>query len=209
MARHAFRLVPFETGGPAVTIDGQLTLAAAAPGGGAPVLELGLLVRDQDPGDDTGNGSGDGAGTGVASLAIAEQGEAAIAGAESRRCDGLWQHTCLECFLGPAGQPHYLEFNLAPHGAWNVYALDGYRQGLRPAPDYRSLPFACTCGPEGLALKLRCALPRRWEAVVSLDWQVSAVLEDRHGGLSYWALRHAPGAADFHDRNHWVLDQPL
>ncbi|EDY39419.1 conserved hypothetical protein [Cyanobium sp. PCC 7001] len=194
--------MPFEAGGPAVTIDGQLTLAAAMPGEGAPVLELALLVRDRDPGD--------GAGNGVASLAIPELlPDAPTAGAEGLRRDGLWQHTCLECFVGPAGQPHYLEFNLAPHGAWTVYALDGYRQGLRPAPDYRSLPFRCTSSPEGLELNLRCALPRGWKAVACLDWQVSAVLEDRHGSLSYWALRHPRGAADFHDRNQWVLDQPL
>jgi hypothetical protein len=201
MARHTFGLVPFRAGGPAVRIDGQLTVSAAAPGESAPVLELALRLRDRDPGR--------GAGNGVASLAIPVPPDAAAAGGEGLRRDGLWQHTCLECFLGPTGQPHYLEFNLAPDGSWNVYSLDGYRQGLRAAGGYRSLPFRCASGPGGLALDLRCPLPRSWNAVACIDWQVSAVLENRHGDLSYWALRHPPGVADFHARSHWMLDQPL
>jgi hypothetical protein len=33
-----------------------------------------------------------------------------------------------------------------------------------------------------------------------------AVIEDEHGRLSYWALRHAPGKPDFHRRDGFALE---
>jgi hypothetical protein len=49
-----------------------------------------------------------------------------------RRCDGLWQTTCLEAFWGFAGQDAYWELNLAPSGDWNLYRLNHYRGPLAP-----------------------------------------------------------------------------
>lgn len=51
------------------------------------------------------------------------------------RFDGLWETTCFELFLQPeAAMPSYWEVNFSPRGDWNVYALDGYREGLREEP---------------------------------------------------------------------------
>ncbi|SBO42463.1 DOMON-like domain-containing protein [Cyanobium sp. NIES-981] len=198
MERQVFALVPFEAAAPAVTIGGRLRVGAAEPGGTGLVLELTFDVRSQPEHH------------GLAGLALPRP-PAGVAGGpgEGARRDGLWEHTCLECFLAPAGQPHYLEFNLAPDGAWNVYALDAYRQGLRPAAEYRSLPFHCRIGPEALQLELRCPLPSSWHGVRAIDWQVSAVLENLDGGLSHWALRHPAAAADFHDRRQWSRGELL
>jgi hypothetical protein len=35
---------------------------------------------------------------------------------------------------------------------------------------------------------------------------LSAVVEEENGTLSYWALRHAPGKADFHCPDGFVLE---
>jgi hypothetical protein len=35
---------------------------------------------------------------------------------------------------------------------------------------------------------------------------LSAVIEERDGMLSYWALRHAPGKPDFHRRDGFALE---
>jgi hypothetical protein len=135
-----------------------------------------------------------------------------------QRLDGLWQHTCLECFLGAAGQEAYWEFNLAPDGDWNVYALDGYRQGLRPEPSVEHLPFDCrwqSSPSDGLQLQLQlqAELPsrlaeqlrssRKGDAGPALEWNVTAVLEQCDGTLSYWAVGHRPEPADFHWRPAW------
>ena len=50
------------------------------------------------------------------------------------RRDELWQSTCLELFIAQPNEPPYWEINLAPNGDWNVYRLDGYRQGLQTEP---------------------------------------------------------------------------
>ncbi len=117
MARHRFQLVPFPSDAvpsPTVTIQGQLALEPQDQGG--PGLELLIEL------------SAAGVHPGLEALLIPEP----QANPGGPRRDELWQHTCLECFVAPAGQPGYLEFNLAPDGAWNVYALEGYRRGAQP-----------------------------------------------------------------------------
>ena len=55
------------------------------------------------------------------------------------RTDGLWQTTCCEAFVKPAGRSDYLEFNLSPSTAWASYRFDDYRAGMREAdvvPDF-------------------------------------------------------------------------
>lgn len=99
------------------------------------------------------------------------------------RRDLLWQTTCLELFLARPGANRYWEFNLSPAGHWNVYRLEGYRQGLTLEQAYQQLPFhvkqhgqaftspqqAASPGQQ-LTLTLRCPLPpdvqrRQGEAV--------------------------------------------
>ncbi|MFN9692678.1 MAG: DOMON-like domain-containing protein [Synechococcaceae cyanobacterium] len=57
-----------------------------------------------------------------------------------RRRDELWTSTCLECFLARPLEAGYWELNLSPCGDWNLYRLDGYRQGLRPEASIHDLP---------------------------------------------------------------------
>ena len=135
-----------------------------------------------------------------------------------QRRDELWQHTCLECFLGAAGREAYWEINMAPNGDWNVYALDGYRQGLRPEPSQEQLPFTCSWqqnagGALTLQLSLHWMLPPALiddlamgngrDQPAALEWNVTAVLEQPDGRLSYWAVGHRPEQADFHWRAAW------
>jgi hypothetical protein len=130
------------------------------------------------------------------------------AGSSPRRRDGLWEHTCLECFLGCAHQQAYWEFNLAPGGDWNVYRLEGYRQGLQEAAEYIRLPFESRIGTTGLELALSTPLPMELRGAAPLVGNVSAVIEATDGGLSYWAPRHGTHAPDFHERSLWI-DQPV
>jgi len=118
------------------------------------------------------------------------------------RADGLWRHTCFELFAA-ADAPGYREYNFSPAGNWQAYAFADYRQGG---------PLSCAVAPtltlsrtaDGLELAVllpRAALP---EGIRRLG--ISAVLEAGDGGLSYWALRHAPGKPDFHHPDTFALD---
>jgi hypothetical protein len=121
----------------------------------------------------------------------------------SRWVDGLWRHTCFEAFVMAGEGPAYSEFNLSPSGEWAVYSFSGYRDGgeaaLEPVPK-----IAVRRSGDRVALDAQlhpdCLPPGR-----SLRLGLSAVVEDAHGVLSYWALRHPPGEPDFHHADAFAL----
>lgn len=120
----------------------------------------------------------------------------------------LWKHTCCECFIAAKGQSAYHEYNFSPSREWAVYAFSNYREGapvvdeaLDPGIEVRRLadrlelaasialqPLRARCGDGPLAIGL------------------SAMIEDAHGRLSYWALRHPAGQPDFHHRDSFTLE---
>jgi len=107
------------------------------------------------------------------------------------RADGLWKQTCLEAFL--AADPGYYEFNFSPSGQWAAYRFDAYRAGMRDAatPD----PVVDWSAGEGVArLVATLSLPPGLTGGLGL----SAIIADKAGNRSFWALAHPPGAADFH-----------
>jgi len=125
--------------------------------------------------------------------------------AEPKRCDGLWNHTCLEAFVRDPAVDAYWEYNLSPSGDWNVYRLDGYRQGLRQESAYGTLPFKLRQRSGTVALELRCCLPPSLHRSAELQLGLCAVLQEHSGRLSYWALSHPASEPDFHDPRGWTL----
>lgn len=124
--------------------------------------------------------------------------------ASGERVDGLWRHTCCEAFIGVPGVAGYREFNLSPSGDWQAYVFAGYRRGgpLEPA---RGPRLDCRLTATGCTLRAR--LPAA-DLPATGPWRLGlgAVLEDRDGGLSYWALGHPPGAPDFHHPDTFTLE---
>ncbi len=114
-------------------------------------------------------------------------------GAERR--DELWRTTCFEAFLRIEGDSGYREWNFAPSGDWAAYDFTDRRQGMAPAeiasPPYIRMEDNLTWWALGAAIALDAG--RTWEL------GLSAVLEERDGTKSYWALGHGGGQPDFHD----------
>src|SRR5262245_48118182 len=107
-----------------------------------------------------------------------------------RFADGLWRHTCFEVFVASRSRA-YREYNFSPSGEWASYDFASYRRrvGARPRrPSVRVLR-------NGLQAKVPAG------ARIGL----AAVIEEKNGTLSYWALRHAPGRPDFHHRRAFAL----
>jgi hypothetical protein len=126
------------------------------------------------------------------------------------QADGLWQHSCFEAFIRRGRGSGYVEFNLSPSVEWAAYAFDGYRRGMRRLPGVPD--------PGIVALEHR-RLHELWasldlEAVPGLTarktWRMglAAVIEDRQGAKSYWALAHPPGPPDFHHKDCFAADVP-
>ncbi len=124
----------------------------------------------------------------------------------SVRADRLWKTTCCEMFLAPVGSDTYFEFNYSPSTQWAAYRFDGYRAGGRD-----------------LSLAVAPHVDRgddESDYLVEVDQDLSdipsgavrmglaAVIEETDGTKSYWALAHAPGPPDFHNRDCFIATLP-
>jgi hypothetical protein len=126
----------------------------------------------------------------------------------SGRADGLWRSTCFEAFLRAPPDEAYCELNFAPSTEWAAYRFDAYRAGMRAADDIGAprLEFEAAGGLLSLQASLDPAgLPG--EAAWRLG--LAAVIEEAGGGISYWALAHPPGRADFHRADGFILELPV
>ncbi len=124
------------------------------------------------------------------------------------RTDNLWQHTCFEAFIGIEGETAYHEFNFSPSGQWAAYAFSDYRQRTDIFPELEAPDIRTRIFPDRLELEAsiaQTALPRTPERRL-LQIGLSAVVENRTGGMSYWALSHATAKPDFHDRRSFIID---
>lgn len=121
------------------------------------------------------------------------------------RQDGLWRHSCFEVFIAAEGG-RYAEINLAPSGDWAAYVFDGYRAGMRPL-DLPPPGIEAVVGTDRLALRARLDFASLTYSGIAAPWRVgaSAVIEDRAGVLSYWALEHAAEKPDFHHADGFVV----
>ena len=117
------------------------------------------------------------------------------------RADELWRHTCFEAFAPARGG--YREYNLSSSGQWATYAFEGYRRGMRAAPE--------TASVRGLEVREGEAVFDAWIELPGGDrgrLALSAVIETTAGEKSYWALAHPSDKPDFHHPDSFVLELP-
>ena len=97
----------------------------------------------------------------------------------------------------------YREFNFSPSGQWAAYAFRRYRDGGA---------LDCELAPE-IAVR-RTANRLELDARIRRDFLpqgrplrlgLSAVVEDAHGVLSYWALQHPADKPDFHHSDSFAI----
>ena len=114
---------------------------------------------------------------------------------EPARADNLWETTCFEAFLRIPGAAAYREWNFAPSGEWAAYDFAGSRDGrtnAEVAAPYIRVEDNLTWWALGATIAVDA------DAVWALG--LSAVIEQKDGTKSYWALAHPAGdKPDFHD----------
>jgi hypothetical protein len=114
---------------------------------------------------------------------------------EPGRAEDLWETTCFEAFLRAPDGEAYREWNFAPSGNWAAYDFASHRDGrIEPevAAPYIRFEDNMTWFALGATIAVNAAT----------DWQIglSAILEEKDGTKSYWALAHPEGdKPDFHD----------
>jgi len=120
------------------------------------------------------------------------------------RTDGLWKTTCCEMFLALPGSEAYFEFNYAPSSQWAAYRFDSYRVVGNDLP----VSVAPHVDRESACLaEVRQNLSDLPPG--PLQMSLTAVIEETDGTKSYWALAHAPGPPDFHNRTSFIATLPV
>jgi len=124
-----------------------------------------------------------------------------------QRANDLWRHTCFEAFLRGKGESTYYEFNFSPSREWAAYMFRRYRDSMAPVRDFDPCVVVNREDDRlelAASIRLDCLLQAQPGA--GLQLALSAVVEDEHGVLSYWALSHPPGRPDFHHPDAFVLE---
>lgn len=111
------------------------------------------------------------------------------------RGDDLWQTTCGELFLKDRDGPGYREFNFSPSERWAAYRFENYREGRTD----EDIPPPEVSSEGGQFLFVLTALLDPALLAGSELAGISAVIEEKDGTKSFWAITHAPGAPDFHN----------
>lgn len=124
------------------------------------------------------------------------------------RADELWRTTCFELFIRkPAGEG-YFEFNLSPSGQWAVYRFDAYRSGMADQDGVEIRNLERLVDDRSLVLSVILDLDRLGLGDGAFRLGLSAVVEERSGEKSYWALAHPSDKPDFHHPDSFVLELP-
>jgi hypothetical protein len=113
------------------------------------------------------------------------------------RADELWRHTCFEAFVRPPLGAAYCELNFAPSTQWAAYRFTGYREGMSELGEVSAPRIEARTTEQGFELRAALELSAM---PADAPWRLglSAVIEEKGGRTSYWALAHPPGKADFH-----------
>jgi hypothetical protein len=117
----------------------------------------------------------------------------------------LWETTCLECFIGLPEAQNYWEFNLAPNGNWNAFALTDYREGIAEAAEITSIVITTDRTVDRFTLSTTIPLSAIVPKGKPLEMSVTAVIQTQEQAVSYWAIAHCGNAADFHRRDSFQL----
>lgn len=143
------------------------------------------------------------------------------------RVHDLWMTTCFEAFVQAGNDTAYHEFNFATSGNWAAYHFDNRREGRanaqvdEPQVEWsQDLPFVLGEQPtaeeraafraDNAWLSARLALDRALDLPLDGPWHLglTAVIEEKSGRKSWWALAHPPGEPDFHDPACFTLELP-
>src|SRR5215510_11813741 len=130
--------------------------------------------------------------------------------AAAARADELWRHSCFEAHLRGFPGEAYAEFNFAPSTQWAAYQFSGYRAGMTVAHEIRTPEIHVQSAPESFMLLAALDLGALASLPGDAVWRLglSAVIEERSGRVSYWALAHPPGRPDFHHSDCFAVELP-
>lgn len=124
----------------------------------------------------------------------------------STRTDELWRGTCFEAFVRTRMGEGYLEFNLSPSTQWAAYRFHAYRAGMAPL---EIAPPRIDVVRNSNLFELNAIIDPAGMAAAPWRIGIAAIIEEKEGKMSYWALAHPPGRPDFHHADCFALELDL
>ncbi len=121
----------------------------------------------------------------------------------SQPADELWRHTCFEAFITTQDHPAYVECNFSPSTTWATYRFFRYRTRMTALAPSEPPRITLQTQPDSLVLEAQLRLGEFANHPLRIG--LTAVIEDKAGSLSYWALRHPRAKPDFHHRGGFIL----
>lgn len=124
----------------------------------------------------------------------------------AQHTDELWRRTCFEAFIAVEDEPAYVECNFSPSTAWATYRFSRYRTGMAALVPDDAPRITLQSSTDGLMLEAQLKLGKFAHLpLCPLRIGLTAVIEDKAGSISYWALRHPRSKPDFHHRGGFIL----
>jgi hypothetical protein len=104
--------------------------------------------------------------------------------------------------------PAYYEFNFAPSTQWAAYRFDSYRSGMRVATEISAPRIEVRSSRAFYILRASLEIDQMSSLRIDGAWRIglAAVIEETSGHISYWALVHPPGKADFHHADSFAVE---
>ncbi|CAG35354.1 DOMON-like domain-containing protein [Desulfotalea psychrophila] len=127
-------------------------------------------------------------------------------GGQQGRCHDLWRKTCFEVFIARPESPAYWELNVSPMGEWNIYSFSECRRGMQEEVGIEQVSVTTYQTEDSFTLHCNLCLDKILFPNYPLQIAACAVLQDREGLCSYWALEHGEGPPDFHNRKKFLLN---
>ena len=106
----------------------------------------------------------------------------------------LWEQTCFEVFIQPAGHSRYFEINLTANKAWNVFEFADYRSPQPPQEFANADVLNFTVGGGQLRAQIKFA----GEHFKKIKLSICAVVKLNDLPVSYWSTKHADQKPNFH-----------
>jgi hypothetical protein len=120
----------------------------------------------------------------------------------------LWQHSCFEIFLKVPGEEGYQEYNFSSSGAWAAYGFTGRRAGMHDLDRPHAPEITSHIDGDCFIVDVKLS-----DTLMSYDLNMliglSTIIEEKSGTLSYWAIAHPDGPADFHHPDCFALSYPF
>ena len=119
----------------------------------------------------------------------------------------LWRDTCFELFLREPGERRYYEFNFSTSRNWAAYRFNDVRSGQAELPLAKAPDIFLDLSESHCALEVTLILPPALVGA-AFDAALGAVIREKAGLITYWALAHPPGKPDFHHPDCFTLELP-